>query len=55
MIYVFGVSWLMISLNVDLAQGLAWGFTPFVVGDLIKVAAAGTLLPAIWKLLGEKG
>lgn len=53
-IYVFGVSWLMISLNVDLAQGLAWGFTPFVVGDLIKIIAAGTLLPGLWKLLGER-
>ncbi|MBK5269179.1 MAG: biotin transporter BioY [Acidimicrobiia bacterium] len=53
-IYLFGVSWLMFSLDVDLAQGLEWGFTPFVVGDLIKVAAGGTMLPGIWKLVGEK-
>ncbi len=53
-IYGFGVSWLMYSLDVNLAQGLEWGFTPFVVGDLIKVAAAGTVLPGVWKLLGEK-
>lgn len=53
-IYLFGVGWLMISLDVDLAQGLAWGFTPFVIGDLLKVAAAGVVLPGIWKLLGDK-
>ncbi|MDH5504553.1 MAG: biotin transporter BioY [Acidimicrobiia bacterium] len=53
-IYLFGVSWLMISLDVDLATGLEWGFAPFVVGDLIKVAAAGTLLPMIWRLVGDK-
>ena len=53
-IYGFGVSWLMYSLDVNLAQGLEWGFTPFVVGDLIKVAAAGTVLPGVWKLLGDK-
>jgi len=54
-IYMFGVAWLMSSLDVDLAQGLAWGFTPFVVGDLLKVALAGTLLPGLWKLLGDRG
>ena len=52
-IYAFGVSWLMISLQADLPQALEWGFTPFVVGDLLKVGAAGTLLPGIWKLLGD--
>ena len=54
-IYMFGVAWLMSSLDVDLAQGLAWGFTPFVIGDLLKVAVAGTLLPGLWKLLGDRG
>ncbi len=52
-IYGFGITWLMISLEVDLAQAIAWGFTPFVLGDLIKVVAAGALLPGIWRLLGD--
>jgi len=53
-IYILGVGWLMRSLDVDLAQGLAWGFTPFVVGDLLKIALAGTLLPGLWKLLDDR-
>ena len=26
------------------------GLTPFVIGDLVKVALAGVLLPAAWRL-----
>ncbi len=52
-IYAFGITWLMISLKTDLPQAISWGFAPFVVGDLIKVVAAGALLPGIWKLLGD--
>jgi len=29
------------------------GVVPFVLGDVIKAAAAGLLLPATWKLVGE--
>ncbi len=53
-IYLLGVSWLMHVLDVDLAAGLAAGFTPFVVGDLLKIAAAGLLLPAMWRVAGER-
>lgn len=53
-IYVFGVGWLMISLQTDLADAVVKGLVPFLIGDLLKVALAGTLLPAAWKLVGEK-
>jgi len=53
-IYLFGVTWLMISLQTDLTDALVKGLVPFVVGDLLKVALAGTLLPAVWKLAGER-
>lgn len=53
-IYLFGVSWLMLSLPTDLTDALVKGLAPFVVGDLLKVALAGTLLPAAWKLAGER-
>lgn len=53
-IYLFGVSWLMQVLDADLAAGLAAGFAPFVIGDLLKIAAAGLLLPALWRMAGER-
>ena len=53
-IYLLGVPWLMHVLGTDLAGGLTAGFAPFVVGDLLKIAAAGLLLPALWRLVGER-
>ncbi len=53
-IYGFGVGWLMVALPTDLTDALVKGLVPFVIGDLLKVALAGTLLPAAWKLAGER-
>ncbi|MEZ5174587.1 MAG: biotin transporter BioY [Acidimicrobiia bacterium] len=52
-IYLFGVPWLMASVpSIDtISAALAAGFTPFVIGDLIKVVLAGLLLPAAWKMV----
>ncbi len=49
-IYVFGVAGLMTNAGMALPEALAGGVYPFVVGDLIKAAAAGILTPAAWKL-----
>ena len=35
------------------AQTLAWGVTPYLVGDAIKLALAALLLPAAWRLVGR--
>jgi biotin transport system substrate-specific component len=40
--------------NVTPATLLAWGLTPFIVGDLIKALLAGALLPLSWKLVNRK-
>ena len=50
-IYAFGPPWLMATLHVGLAQGLALGVTPFLLGDAIKVALAAGLLPTTWRLI----
>jgi biotin transport system substrate-specific component len=34
-------------------QTLAWGLTPFLVGDAMKLALAALLLPAAWRLVGR--
>ncbi len=51
-IYVFGVSWLYLSIDsIDtMTAALAAGFTPFVIGDLAKVVLAGVLLPLAWRI-----
>jgi biotin transport system substrate-specific component len=53
-IYVFGVTWLLISVPsiTTMTQALTVGLLPFVIGDAVKIIAAGLLLPAAWKMVG---
>lgn len=53
LIYAFGVPWLMASTGVSFAQALALGVVPFLIGDVIKAVAAGLVLPAAWKAVGD--
>ena len=53
-VYAVGVPWLMAEADVGLGKGLALGFVPFVIGDLIKVAVAAGLFPTTWRLLGRR-
>ena len=50
-IYLFGVPWLANVLNTSWTRAVELGAAPFVLGDLAKVALAGALLPAAWKLI----
>jgi biotin transport system substrate-specific component len=47
-VYVIGVPWLMLSRSMDAATGLQFGFYPFVIGDILKLAIAAGLLPVGW-------
>lgn len=53
-IYLIGVPWLLITVPAidSLSSALAAGFAPFVIGDIVKIVAAGILLPVAWKLVG---
>jgi biotin transport system substrate-specific component len=33
-------------------QTLAWGLTPFLIGDVLKLALAALVVPGLWKLVG---
>jgi biotin transport system substrate-specific component len=35
------------------AQTMAWGVTPYLVGDAIKLALAALVVPGLWKLIGS--
>jgi len=52
LIYVPGVFWLH-QFTTGLEQTMAWGLTPYVIGDLMKLALAALLVPSIWKLISK--
>jgi biotin transport system substrate-specific component len=45
-IYIFGLLWLRHVLHTSLERTFELGLYPFVVGDLVKVYAAGAVLPS---------
>lgn len=53
LIYIPGVLYLGVLYGWD-KPILEWGFTPFILGDLTKLALAAAVLPLAWKLLGKK-
>lgn len=49
-IYLSGVSWLAHVLDADALTAMEKGLLPFLIGDMLKLVAAGALLPAVWRL-----
>ncbi len=52
LIYVPGLIWLGQLYGWD-QPILAWGLTPFLVGDALKLALAAVLVPSLWKMLSR--
>ena len=50
-IYAFGVTWLKVDLHVSWQLAVEYGFTPFIVGDLVKMVVAALMLPAAWQII----
>jgi biotin transport system substrate-specific component len=63
LIYVPGLLWLNHLVATGLhdpsafgsvwEQTLAWGLTPYLIGDVLKLALAALLVPGLWKLIGR--
>jgi biotin transport system substrate-specific component len=53
-IFAIGLLWL----NQYTGQSWLWtfekGFTPFIFGEIIKIAIASTALPAVWKFVAKR-
>ncbi|MDH5188286.1 MAG: biotin transporter BioY [Rhodospirillaceae bacterium] len=51
-IYTFGLLWLgsILGWNKPIIE---WGMTPFLLGDVTKIAMAVILMPLAWKALGK--
>jgi biotin transport system substrate-specific component len=54
LVYVPGVWWLAHFYHWSYTKAIATGVAPFVLGDLLKALAAGALVPAAWKLVGDR-
>jgi biotin transport system substrate-specific component len=63
-LYVPGLAWLAqwisASGKLDVAtygslwdQTMAWGITPYLIGDAMKLALAALIVPGLWKLVGN--
>lgn len=51
-LYAIAVPWLGVS--VGFQHAIPLGFTPFVLGDALKLMIAGGLFPVAWKLVGSR-
>ena len=52
LVYIPGLLWLGQLYGWD-QPILQWGLNPFIVGDLLKLALAAMIVPAVWKLAGS--
>jgi biotin transport system substrate-specific component len=52
-IYTLGALWLAQFTGNGLTWAISNGVLPFLVGDAIKAAAAGAVLPSAWKLISK--
>jgi biotin transport system substrate-specific component len=54
-VFAVGVPWLAASTGMSPAQAVAAGFTPFILGGVVKALLAAALLPAAWRLARRTG
>ena len=52
-IFTFGLLWLQQTLNLSWSQTIAAGFTPFVLGEALKIAITATSLPLVWRRISR--
>ena len=52
-IFTFGLTWLHSSLDMTWAQTFKAGFTPFILGEVLKIAITATSLPLVWRRISR--
>lgn len=50
-IFSFGLVWLQHVTHMNVHATIAAGFTPFIIGEVLKIAIAGTSLPLVWRFV----
>ena len=52
--FSFGLVWLHQYTGQSWSWTISAGLTPFIIGEALKIAIAGTSLPAMWRLVNRK-
>jgi len=53
-VFAFGLLWLKTSLGLSWSATISAGLTPFIFGEIIKIAITATSLPLIWRKISQK-
>ena len=53
-IYALGVSWLKVATDMSIAKSFAVGALPFLLGDVIKIAAAVSIAKVLRPTIAER-
>jgi biotin transport system substrate-specific component len=53
-VFAIGVPWLAVAADLSLGRAIELGFVPFIVGGIVKSLAAAAVLPAAWRLVGDR-
>ena len=54
-VFAFGATWLAADLHLSAQRAVDLGVTPFLVGEALKLAVAGLVLPSAWRLVRRLG
>jgi biotin transport system substrate-specific component len=52
-IFALGLTWLHLSLDLSWSATIAAGFTPFILGEALKIAITATSLPLVWRKISR--
>ena len=52
-IFTFGLLWLQASLGLSWSATIAAGLTPFILGEVLKIAITATSLPLVWRRISR--
>ena len=53
-IFALGIFWLHHSIHATWAVTFKLGFTPFILGEVIKIAIASTTMPTLWRFVPKR-
>lgn len=53
-IFSAGLIWLHHSIHATWATTFKFGFTPFILGEVIKIAIASTTMPTLWRFVPKE-